>query len=84
VVAVPAAVLLLSISPGWLVNSCCCALIIVKLEAKRIIAMTTVSPVIVAGDTNNGEDFLITPRTRDRFPSKIRLWNNYSVKILRR
>jgi hypothetical protein len=46
--------------------------------------MTTVSPVIIAGDTNNGEDFLITPRTRDRFPSKIRLWNNYPVKILRR
>src|SRR5919106_3758978 len=61
--------------------TCCCALMIVKLEAKRIIAMTTVSPVVITGDTNNGEDLPITLRTREsRFQSKIRLWIDYSVK----
>jgi hypothetical protein len=41
----------------------------------------TVSPVVIIGDTNKGEDLLITPRTkRSRLKSKIRLWINYSVK----
>jgi hypothetical protein len=53
----------------------------VNILAKRIIAMTTVSPVVITGDTNKGEDPLIIPRTRgDRFQSKISLWTDYSVK----
>jgi deazaflavin-dependent oxidoreductase (nitroreductase family) len=54
-----------------------------KLEAKRITAIATVSPVVITvitGDTNKDEDIPITPRRRDRSQSKIRLWINYSVK----
>ena len=49
-----------SISPGWLVSDCCCALIIVKLEAKRMTAIAIavkVSPMVVDDlETKKGED----------------------------
>ena len=54
------AVVLFPISPGWLVNcSPCCALIIVKLEAKRITAIAAVKAFAIAGKTNNGKELLI-------------------------
>lgn len=64
VVGTVAVVVPFSISPGWLVSDCC-ALIIVKLEAKRIIAIAiavTVSPLAVDDlETNKGETTLIMP-----------------------
>ena len=50
-----------------------CALVIVKLEAKRRTAVANVSAIVNAGDTNKGEDVLILPRIRDRLQSKIKV-----------
>jgi hypothetical protein len=55
------AVVLSSVSLDWLVNCCpcCCALIIVKLEAKRMTAIDAVNNFAIAGETNNGKGLLI-------------------------
>jgi hypothetical protein len=67
VVAVPAAALLFSTSPGWLVNSCCCcALISVKLEAKSMTAIAiAVTPMAIPDEANKEEDVLIISRTEE-------------------
>jgi hypothetical protein len=59
-------------------GSCCCALVIVILGAKRIIAIANTAtkfiPIVVAGETNDREDTLMMPRTNKyRFYSKIRI-----------
>jgi hypothetical protein len=52
------------------------------LEAKRIKAIANISPIADADETNDDEDFLVIPRTRDPFQNKIRLWINYSIRML--
>ena len=46
-------------------------------------AVANASPIADADETSKGEDLFMTPRTRERFQRKIRLWVNYSVKTLR-
>jgi hypothetical protein len=60
------------------VVNCCCTLIIVKLETKRMKAMANVSPIADTDETANDDDIFIMPRIRDRFHNKIR----YRVIIL--
>lgn len=49
-----------------------------KLEARSVIAMTTVIAIVITGETNNGDDLPLMLRRMDRLRSKIRLWINYS------
>jgi hypothetical protein len=63
----------LSVPLGWVGICGCCALIITKLEAKRMKAVATVSPIAKAGEIENEEDNFFMLRTWDRFQNKIRL-----------
>lgn len=63
----------LSVPPGWIGICGCCALIITKLEAKRMKAIDTVSPIPKTADTENEEDNFFMLKTWDRFQNKIRL-----------
>ena len=53
--------------------TCCCALIIVKLEAKIIKVIVAVNVIVIVGEADTGEDILIMPRRRKRPQIKIRL-----------
>ena len=44
--------------------------------------MANVSPVADADETVKTEDILVIPRTRDKLQNKIRLWINYSIRML--
>jgi hypothetical protein len=44
--------------------------------------MANVSPVADADETCNSEDILVIPRITDEFQDKIRLWINYSIRML--
>jgi hypothetical protein len=52
----------------------------VKLEARRMAAMSTVIDMVIADEINNGDDTLLMLRIQERLRGKIRLWANYSVK----
>jgi hypothetical protein len=52
------------------------------LEAKRMKAMANVGPIADLGGTDNDEDIFVLSRIRNRFQNKIRLWRDYSVKIV--
>jgi hypothetical protein len=59
-----------AVSPPSDCTCCCggaCALIVVKLEAKRMRAMAKVSPIADTFETENEADNFFMPRTRDRF-----------------
>lgn len=70
----------LLILPGWLVNCCCCALIITKLEAKRMKAMANVNPIADLDETDNGEDLFLVSRIREKIQNNLRLLSDYSVR----
>lgn len=64
----------LSIAEFWLVD-CCCALAIVTLAAKRIIAIAAaaISAIAISDETNNLQDTFIMPRAGYTFQIKIRV-----------
>ena len=76
-----------AVSPPSDCTYCCggaCALIIVKLEAKRMRAMAKVSPIAGTFEIDNEKDFLTVSRRRERLLNKLRLLRDYSIKSISR
>jgi hypothetical protein len=54
------------------------------LEAKRMKVSTNEPTIADLNETANDEDILVVPRIGDKLEKKIRLSNDYSVKIIGR